>query len=82
LAEYWISFGFVAVVIGGWITGKFSRLSAPLFDSSGGTIGPVFYGYITMGLFASTRSLVDAILYSYVLLAWIAVNWMIEKYKN
>lgn len=81
LGEMWISLGYFAVIVGAWFFGRLSCLSSPLFNSTSGTLAPMFYGYMTMIMFSAYRSLVEVILYSYALLAWWFVVWLIGKFK-
>ena len=80
VGEFWISLGFPAVWLGGWCYGRLARMSSPLFHAASGTVGPMFYGYITMTLFVGFRSLVEVILFSYALLAWVGATWIIKKW--
>jgi len=82
LGEFWISYGAWAVAIGGWLMGRASRMAAPLFDIAHGSIAPMFYGYISMTLFVGYRSLIEVMLFSYALVGWWAVTWVLRQMQR
>jgi hypothetical protein len=82
VGEFWISLGYIAVILGGWFYGRLATLSSPLFLSAPETMAPMFYGYITMTLFVGYRSLVEVILFSYALLGWWAAIWIMNKFRR
>lgn len=81
LGEYWISGGYLVVILGGWFYGRLACISAPLFNAASGSLAPMFYGYMTMTLFVGYRSLVEVILFSYALLGWWFAAWVIGKFR-
>lgn len=81
IGEFWISWGYFAVVLGGWFYGRLASLSSPLFEIQPETLGPMFYGYMTMTLFVGYRSLVEVILFSYALMGWWLVTWALSKFR-
>lgn len=82
VGEAWVSWGFPAVMLAGWFFGRLSRMNSPLFRSLPGSVGPMFYGYMTMLLFAGWRSLQEILLFSYALLGWIVVTWLYSKIRG
>lgn len=82
VGEAWLSWGFYAVVFTGWLFGRLARMSSPLFDASSGTVGPMFYGYMTMILFVGWRSLQEILLFSYALLGWMFATWLYAKIRG
>lgn len=82
VGEAWISWGFPAVAAFGWLFGRLSRLNSPLFRASSGSIGPMFYGYMTMILFVGWRALAEVLLFSYALLGWIFATWLFSKIRS
>lgn len=82
IGEFWISWGYFAVVLGGWFYGRLATLSSPLFEIQPETLGPMFYGYMTMTLFVGYRSLVEVILFSYALMGWWLATWVISKFRR
>jgi len=82
IGEFWISWGYFAVALGGWFYGRLATLSRPLFDAAPETMAPMFYGYITMTLFVGFRSLVEVILFSYALMGWWLATWIISNFRK
>ncbi|MEM7145831.1 MAG: O-antigen polymerase [Verrucomicrobiota bacterium] len=80
IGELYISFGWITVALGGWIFGRFATMPSQLLDSPQGTVAPMLYGWITMTLLVGMRSMVEVILFSYALLAWmliaIGIQWL------
>ena len=82
VGEFWISWGYFAVVLGGWFYGRLATLSSPLFWSVPETMAPMFYGYMTMTLFVGYRSLVEVILFSYAMIGWWFATWALSKIRK
>jgi hypothetical protein len=82
VGEFWISWGYFAVILGGWLYGRLATLASPLFWAASDTMAPMFYGYITMTLFVGYRSMVEVILFSYALIGWWLVTWVISKFRR
>lgn len=82
IGEFWISWGYLALLLGGWFYGRMATLSSPLFLALPESMAPMFYGYITMTLFVGYRSLVEVILFSYALFGWWAAIWVINKFRR
>ncbi|WP_395746991.1 hypothetical protein [Prosthecobacter sp.] len=82
VGEFWISWGYIAVVLGGWFYGRLARLPSPLFWSAPETMAPMFYGYMTMTLFVGYRSLVEVILFSYAMMGWWFATWVLSKVRK
>ncbi len=82
LGEFWISWGYPAVLFGAWIYGRLARVTSPFFTSEPGSMAPMFYGYITMTLFVGYRSMVEVILFSYAVGGWWFATWMIKRIRH
>jgi hypothetical protein len=82
VGESWITWGFPAVAFFGWLFGRLARINSPLFHASSGSIGPMFYGYMTMILFVGWRSLAEVVLFSYALLGWVFATWVLSKFRS
>lgn len=79
VGEFWISWGYFAVILGGWLYGRMATLSSPLFWAMPETMAPMFYGYITMTLFVGYRAMVEVLLFSYAMAGWWLVTWVLSK---
>ncbi|HSI61921.1 MAG TPA: oligosaccharide repeat unit polymerase [Candidatus Saccharimonadia bacterium] len=82
VGEAWLSWGYPAVLFVGWVFGRLSRMNNPLFLASSGSVGPMFYGYMTMMLFVGWRSLQEVLLFSYALLGWMFAAWLYAKIRG
>jgi hypothetical protein len=82
VGEMWMSWGYAAVIFGGWLFGRVSRMGDPLFNVAKGSVGPMFYGYLTMIGVVGWRSMVELLLFSYALLAWVAATWLHSKIRR
>ncbi|OAI55367.1 hypothetical protein AYO49_05620 [Verrucomicrobiaceae bacterium SCGC AG-212-N21] len=82
VGEMWITMGYPAVLIGGWVFGRLARVNSPLFNTSRGSVAPMFYGYMSMILVVGWRSLIEVLLFSYTLLGWMFVTWLYGKIRG
>ncbi len=82
VGEMWMSWGIIAVLIGGWVFGRVSRMGEPLFNVAKGSMGPMFYGYLTLIGAVGYRSMVELLLFSYALLGWMAATWIYSKLRG
>lgn len=82
VGEMWMSWGYVAVVIGGWLFGRVARMGEPLFNVAKGSVGPMFYGYLTMIGAVGWRSMVELLLFSYALIGWVCATWIYGKIRG
>ncbi|MDB6005215.1 MAG: hypothetical protein JWR15_2202 [Prosthecobacter sp.] len=80
VGEFWISWGYFAVVLGGWFYGRLASLSGPLFWAPPETMAPMFYGYITMTFFVGYRSMIEVLLFSYAMMGWWLATWVLSKF--
>ncbi len=79
LGELWMSLGYWALLLGGWMLGKAARLNFVFFRAPEGSLAPLFYGYMTMWLFVGYRSLLEIVLFTYPLLAWMVISWLMRR---
>ncbi|WP_206026124.1 hypothetical protein [Roseimicrobium sp. ORNL1] len=82
VGEAWLSWGYIAVIFAGWMFGRLSRMNSPLFNASSGSVGPMFYGYVTMMLFVGWRAIQEILLFSYALLGWMLASWIYSKFQS
>ncbi len=78
LGEFWMSWGYGALAIGGWLLGKAARLNFVFYRSATGSLAPLFYGYMTMWLFVGYRSLLEIVLFTYPLIMWMAIAFLLR----
>lgn len=74
LSEWYMAFGWVGLLAGGFIYGFLANCWSQLLDDSVPATGLAMYGMGLMALVLSVRSMFEMILMSYPLLGWIALN--------
>jgi oligosaccharide repeat unit polymerase len=74
IGEWYLSFGWLAVIFGGWLHGRLARSINALRDVEGFHSNPIVYGLAVMVLVAGMRSMLELVLMSYALIAWWGVN--------
>jgi oligosaccharide repeat unit polymerase len=73
IGELYLSGGMVAIALGGWLYGRLSGMASRLL-TQGATFGAyVVYSTLIMALFSGMRSMLELVLTSYVVLAWIGL---------
>lgn len=80
VGELYMSHGFLALMLGGFLYGRVTRWISPLFNSPEGSWGTLFYGYAAMTLFSGYRSMQEIMLCSYVIMGWLTVLYF--KYRD
>ena len=74
LGELYMSLGFIGVAIGGWFYGRLSSMANRLLSQCNTIASLVVYSIMVMAMFSGLRSLLDLVLVSYVVLAWVALS--------
>jgi hypothetical protein len=74
IGEWYLSFGWIAVVFGGWLHGRLARTANVLRDDPQYRANPIVYGLSVMVLVCGMRSMLELVLMSYALVAWWAAN--------
>jgi oligosaccharide repeat unit polymerase len=74
IGEWYLSFGWIAVVFGGWLHGRLARTANVLRDNPEFRTNPIVYGLAVMVLVSGMRSMLELVLMSYALIAWWAAN--------
>ena len=74
IGEWYISFGWLTVILGGWLHGRLARSINALRDVEEFRSNPIVYGLAVMVLVAGMRSMLELVLMSYALIAWWGVN--------
>jgi oligosaccharide repeat unit polymerase len=73
IGEWYISWGWIAVVFGGWFHGRLASTANSLKELGRQTGNPIVYALSVMVLMSGMRSMQDLVLMSYALVAWWAV---------
>lgn len=77
IGEWYLSFGFVAVIFGGWFHGRLASTANSLRVLSTAAKNPIVYAMAVMVLVAGLRSMQDLVIMSYALVAWWGVNRLV-----
>jgi oligosaccharide repeat unit polymerase len=74
IGEWYLSFGWIGIIIGGWLHGRLARTVNVLRENPVYRANPIVYGLAVMVLVAGMRSMLELVLMSYALVAWWAAN--------
>lgn len=74
IGEFYLSWGWITVFLGGFLYGKLAGMISTLLTNLKGSSAILVYSLATMSLIAGMRSIIEVILMSYTLLAWIVVT--------
>jgi oligosaccharide repeat unit polymerase len=74
IGEWYLSFGWVAVIFGAWLHGRLARSVNALRENEAYRTNPIVYGLAVMVLVGGMRSMIELVLMSYALVAWWAAN--------
>jgi oligosaccharide repeat unit polymerase len=74
IGELYMSLGFFGIAIGGWLYGRFAALINGMLIQSAGLGVVVIYSIGVMALFSGMRSLLELVLVSYVIVAWVILS--------
>jgi oligosaccharide repeat unit polymerase len=74
IGELYMSLGFFGIAIGGWLYGRFAALVNGMLMQSAGLGVVVIYSIGVMALFSGMRSMLELVLVSYVIVAWVVLS--------
>jgi oligosaccharide repeat unit polymerase len=74
IGEWYLSFGWFGIIVGGWIHGRLARTVNALRTEAEFHTNPIVYGLAVMVLVSGMRSMLELVLMSYALIAWWIVN--------
>ena len=77
VGEWYLCFGWVAVILGGWLHGRLACAVNGLLEGKLAANNPIVFGLAVMVLVAGVRSMLDLVVMSYAVLAWYGVAWLI-----
>ena len=81
IGDWYICAGWLGVLFGGLVYGGFARTISQLLISNAKSANAIVYSLCAMALFAGFRSMLELVLMSYAVLAWILVSWLILPKK-
>lgn len=73
IGELYMSLGFFGIAIGGWLYGRLAAMINGVLTQSAGLGVVVIYSIGVMALFSGMRSLLELVLVSYVIVAWVVL---------
>lgn len=77
IGDWYICAGWLGVFFGGIIYGGFARMISQLLTRNTESASAVVYSLCSMALFAGFRSMLELVLMSYAVLAWMFISWLI-----
>lgn len=80
IGELYMSLGFIGIALGGWFYGRISAMARGLLARSSTLAALVMYSVVVMALFSGMRSILELVLVSYVVIAWIAISKLFAKF--
>ncbi|HEU5460260.1 MAG TPA: O-antigen polymerase [Pyrinomonadaceae bacterium] len=81
IGEFYMSLGFIGIALGGWFYGRVSSMASALLARCRTQGALVIYSIVVMALFSGMRSILDLILVSYVVLAWVGLSHLFIKLR-
>ena len=82
IGELYMSLGLLGVALGGWFYGRVAALAGGLLKRTTTQGALVIYSIIVMALFSGMRSILELILVSYVVLAWVGLSQLFIKLRR
>lgn len=82
IGELYMSFGLIGVALGGWFYGRVASTASGLLKRSTTQGALVIYSIVVMALFSGLRSILELILVSYVVLAWVGLSQVFIKLRS
>jgi hypothetical protein len=82
IGELYMSLGFIGIALGGWFYGRVAATASGLLARCQTQGALVIYSIIVMALFSGMRSILELILVSYVVLAWVGLSHLFIKLRS
>ena len=82
IGELYMSLGFIGIALGGWFYGRISAMASALLTRCTTQGALVIYSIVVMALFSGMRSILDLILVSYVVLAWVGLSHLFIRLRR
>src|SRR5687768_2924715 len=82
IGELYMSLGFIGIALGGWFYGRVASFAGGLLARCSTQGALVVYSIVVMALFSGMRSLLELILLSYVVLAWVGLSHLFIKLRH
>lgn len=82
IGELYMSLGLLGVALGGWFYGRVAAMASGLLKRTATQGALVIYSIVVMALFSGMRSILELILVSYVVLAWVGLAQLFIKLRH
>ncbi|HET7113864.1 MAG TPA: hypothetical protein VFI57_09485, partial [Pyrinomonadaceae bacterium] len=82
IGELYMSLGLLGIALGGWFYGRVAAMASGLLKRSTTQGALVIYSIVVMALFSGMRSILELILVSYVVLAWVGLSQLFIKLRH
>jgi hypothetical protein len=82
IGELYMSLGLIGVALGGWFYGRIASTASGLLARCRTQGALVIYSIVVMALFSGMRSILELILVSYVVLAWVGLTNLFIKLRQ
>jgi oligosaccharide repeat unit polymerase len=82
IGELYMSLGFIGIALGGWFYGRVASMASALLARCTTQGALVIYSIVVMALFSGMRSVLELILVSYVVLAWVGLSHLFIKLRH
>ena len=76
IGDWYICAGYIGVFFGGLIYGGLGRMVGQLLARNAQSSNSLVYSLCAMALFAGFRSMLELVLMSYAILAWMLISWL------
>jgi hypothetical protein len=82
IGELYMSLGFIGIALGGWFYGRVASMASGLLARCTTQGALVVYSIVVMALFSGMRSILELILVSYVVLAWVGLSHLFIRLRH
>ena len=82
IGDWYICAGWIGVFFGGLIYGGLARMVGQLLVRNTQSSNSIVYSLSAMALFAGFRSMLELVLMSYAILAWMFISWLMLPRKT
>jgi oligosaccharide repeat unit polymerase len=82
IGDWYICAGWVGVFLGGLIYGGLAKMVSQLLIKDHHSANAIVYSLSAMALFAGFRSMLELVLMSYAILAWMLIAWLMLPRKK
>ena len=82
IGELYMSLGFIGIALGGWFYGRVASMASGLLARCTTQGALVIHSIVVMALFSGMRSILELILVSYVVLAWVGLSHLFIRLRH